>query len=485
MLHASEFPKDFLWGAATSSYQIEGASAKEQRGQHVWDALCRKPGAIYNGHTGEVACDHVGHVTEDIGIMADMGLKAYRFSVSWPRVLPGGVGSVNAPGLDFYSRLVDGLLEHGIQPWATLFHWDFPLSLYEKGGWMNRDSAMWFADYTKVVVAKLSDRVTHWMTINEPQVVAQLGHADGTHAPGIKLPLREQLTVVHNMLRSHGAAVQAIRAGAKKPATIGWAPVGQVSCPATDDPATVEAARAETFKVNKDNLWNNTWFSDPVCLGHYPEDGLKAYEGHLPDIQSGDLELIRQKLDFYGVNIYSGGIIRLRDDKTVEQVQSVAGSPRTSFNWTINGEALRYGPKFIYERYKLPVIITENGMANLDWVDMDGAVHDPQRIDYTRRYLTSLRRAIADGTDVRGYFHWSLLDNFEWAEGYNQRFGMIHVDFQTLKRTPKMSAHWYKRVIETNGASLEEKIAFAPPAERDPAVIVYTNGARKLDSARG
>lgn len=481
MPHTNAFPRDFLWGAATSSYQIEGASAPDQRGQHVWDALCRRPGAIYSGHTGDVACDHVGHLAEDIGIMADMGLKAYRFSISWPRVMREGAGEVNAPGLDFYSRLVDSLLEHGIQPWATLFHWDFPLPLYEKGGWLNRDSAMWFGDYAKVVVAKLSDRVKHWMTINEPQVVAQLGHADGTHAPGIKLPLREQLTVVHNMLRAHGVAAATIRSGAKATPTIGWAPVGHVTCPATDDPALVKAARDQTFRVGKENLWNNTWFSDPVCLGRYPDDGLKAYEGHLPDIKPGDMEQIHQKLDFYGVNIYSAGSIRFKaNSKDTESVPNEPGNPRTSFNWTVNPDALRYGPTFIYERYKLPVVITENGMANLDWVDLDGEVHDPQRVDFTRRYLLGLRRAIADGTDVRGYFHWSLLDNFEWAEGYNQRFGMIHVDFTTLKRTPKLSAKWYKRVIETNGASLEEKIAMGPGPERDPAVIVYSkarNGA--------
>ncbi|MDX2131830.1 MAG: GH1 family beta-glucosidase [Planctomycetota bacterium] len=451
---STEFPPGFVWGAATSSYQIEGSSGEQERGRSVWDAFVARPGAVYSGHTGEVACDHVRRLDEDLGLMEAMGLGAYRFSVSWPRVVPQGLGRVNDRGLDFYDRLVDGLLARGITPWATLFHWDYPLALYHRGGWLNRESASWFAEYAGRVAARLSDRVTHWMTINEPQVVAQLGHADGTHAPGVRLSRAEQLTVVHNMLRAHGLGTQAIRAGATRPVRVGWAPVGHIASPADEDPATIEAARAETFRVKRENLWNNTWFSDPVCLGRYPEDGLHAYAGSLPEIHAGDMESICQPLDFYGVNIYSGSLVRRGANGAAEAVPTPPGAARTSFNWFVTPEVLRWGPRFIFERYRLPVVITENGMANLDWMTSEGEVPDAQRIDFTRRYLRALHQAIRDGADVRGYFHWSLMDNFEWAEGYKERFGLIYVDFPSQERTLKLSAHWYRTVIESNGRAL-------------------------------
>jgi beta-glucosidase len=450
------FPQDFVWGAATSSYQIEGASAPDQRGPSVWDAFCTRPGAVYSAHSGHTACDHVRLFDQDVAFMADMRLNAYRFSISWPRVIPQGTGDVNPAGLDFYDRLVDALLEHSITPWATLFHWDFPLALFERGGWLNRDSARWFADYARVVVDRLSDRVTHWITINEPQVVVQLGHAEGTHAPGLRLPFRQQLAVAHNLLRAHGAAAAVIRAHALRPPLVGWAPVGHVSCPVVHDAHTIAAAREATFRLSRDNLWNNSWYADPVVLGHYPADGLRLFEKDLPTILQNDLAEIRQPLDFFGVNIYSGAWVRTGPDAAPEALPTPPGAPRTSFNWTVCPEALRYGPQFLYERYKLPIVITENGMANLDWVDLAGRINDPQRIDFTRRYLISLSHAIADGVDIRGYFHWSLLDNFEWAEGYKERFGLIHVDFATLQRTPKRSAYWYRRVIESNGLSLAD-----------------------------
>ncbi len=460
--HTSAFPPGFVWGAAASSYQIEGGSAGDLRGESVWDAFCRKPGAVYEGHTGQIACDHYGRVDEDIQMMAAMGLKAYRLSISWPRALRDGVGAINAAGLDFYDRLIDRLLERGIDPWVTLFHWDFPYSLYLRGGWLNRDSAEWFGEYATVVVERLSDRVKHWMTINEPQVFVQLGHADGTHAPGLKLPLREQLTVAHNALRAHGRAVQAIRAATRQPATIGWAPVGHVSYPIDDDPANVEAARADSFSIKKQDLWNNTWFSDPVCFGCYPEDGMRMYGAHVPSFPVGDMDLICQPLDFYGVNIYSGTPVKAGEHGPVA-VPNPPGHARTSFNWAVAPQSLRWGTRFISNRYRLPVVVTENGMANIDWPDLDGHVRDPQRIDYTRRYLLALHQAIEDGAMIRGYFHWSLMDNFEWAEGFKERFGLVHVDFSTMKRTPKLSAHWYKDVIASNGATLVRPLESLTP----------------------
>ncbi len=450
----ASFPSSFVWGVASSSAQIEGGSAPDLRGESVWDAFCRKPGAVHEGHTLQVACDHYNRFREDVQIMADMKVQAYRLSIAWPRVMRNGFGAVNAAGLDFYDQLIDALLERGIEPWVTLFHWDFPLALYHKGGWLNRDSAEWFAEYTTRVVERLSDRVTKWMTINEPQVYLQLGHIDGTHAPGVKLPMREALLAAHNTLRAHGRCVQVIRATARKEPTIGWAPVGHVSFPVSDDAGNIEAARTATFAIKKNDLWNNTWFSDPVCLGHYPEGGLKLYGSDVPSFPAADMELIRQPLDFYGVNIYSGSA--LKADGTLAAAATSPGRARNSMHWNVAPESLGWGARFLWERYKLPVVITENGMCNLDWVDMHGQVLDPQRIDYTRRYLLELQRAIHDGADVRGYFHWSVLDNFEWAEGYRERFGLVHVDYTTLKRTPKLSAAWYRRVIETNGRALSE-----------------------------
>ena len=453
----SLFPAGFLWGAASSSFQIEGAASPDLRGESVWDAFCRKPGAVHGGHTGETACDHFHRFEEDVRIMQAMGLKAYRFSIAWPRVIPEGTGAINDRGLAFYDRLVDCLLAHGIQPWVTLFHWDYPLELFRRGGWLNRDSAQWFAEYSRVVVRRLSDRVGHWMTINEPQVFLQLGHADGTHAPGLKLPLREQLVAAHNVLRAHGLATRVIRDESSQPASIGWAPVGHVQFPATDDAASIEAARAATFSITKRDLWNNTWFADPVCLGRYPEDGLRLYGADVPRFSDADMATIHQPIDFYGVNIYTGTPVQVADGG-VAPVTPKVGAARTAFNWTVEPDALRWGPKFLADRYKLPVYITENGMSSHDWVDLDGRVLDTARIDYTRRYLRALKRAIDDRADIRGYFHWSILDNFEWAEGYKDRFGLVFVDFATQARTPKLSAHWYSSVVASNGRSLEHPI---------------------------
>ncbi len=457
------FPPSFVWGASAAALQIEGGSAPDLRGENVWDAFCRKAGAVQEGHTPQVACDHYNRFRDDVAMMADMKLKAYRLSIAWPRVLRDGIGAVNETGMEFYDRLIDALLECGIEPWVTLYHWDFPLALYHRGGWLNRDSAEWFAEYTTRVVERLSDRVTRWITINEPQVFLQLGHIDGTHAPGVKLPLREALLAGHNVLRAHGRSVQAIRAAARKQPSIGWAPVGHVSFPVDETLDNIEAARSATFAITKPDLWNNTWYADAVCFGRYPEDGLKVYGSNVPSFPMADMDLIRQPLDFYGVNIYSGGAVK--EDGTPASVSSSPGRARNTLHWNIAPQALRWGPRFLWERYRLPVVVTENGLCNLDWVDMDGKVQDPQRIDYTRRYLVELHRAIQDGSDIRGYFHWSVMDNFEWAEGYRERFGLVHVDYTTQQRTPKLSAAWYRSVIETHGLRLFQQHSASPAVE--------------------
>jgi beta-glucosidase len=430
------FPNEFAWGSATASYQIEGAMTEDGKGLSVWDAFCRKPGNIMNGDTGRYACDHYHRLDEDVGIMAEIGIQAYRFSVSWPRVLPEGVGAVNRKGLAFYDRLIDRLLENGISPWLTIFHWDFPYALYQRGGWLNRDSANWFADYTGVLVNALSDRVTHWIPLNEPQCFVNLGHYEGTHAPGVELDAASLLTVAHHVLLAHGKAVEVIRAKAVASPIIGTANVGVVTLPESNSPEEIAAARAATVSIRKRNCWNNTWFADPMFFGSYPEDGLRLFEAELPDIQDGDMEIIGSPIDFCGLNIYQGDYLSGR---------MPAGYPLTSMDWNVTPNALYWGPRFMYERYGKPIVITENGMAGNDWVHLDGRVHDPGRIDFMQRYLESLERAVADGVDCRGYFHWSLMDNFEWGFGYNRRFGLVHVDYQTQKRTLKDSAKWYKQ----------------------------------------
>ena len=456
------FPEGFTWGAATSAYQIEGAANKHGKGDSIWDDFCRRPDAVRGGHTGAVACDHVARFREDVALMKSLSLNAYRFSVSWPRVMPEGVGAVSETGLGFYDRLVDELLAAGIEPWVTLFHWDYPLALFHAGGWLNPSSPRWFEEYAGVVVERLSDRVTHWLTINEPQVFIEHGHCDGIHAPGLKLPFRDRLIIAHHVLMAHGLAARAIRERAKAAPRIGWAPVGVVSFPATDSEADIEAARGATLGAAREDFWNNTWFSDPVFLGAYPEDGLARAAGMLPSNWERDLELVRQPIDLYGVNIYRGRPVRAGADGKADPVTLPIGDPRTAFGWEITPPALYWGPRFLYERYGCPIVVTENGLSNHDWIALDGRVHDPQRIDYTARHLLELRRAINDGVPVTGYFHWSLMDNFEWAAGYDQRFGLMHVDYETLERTPKDSARWYAEVARTNGAVLR----------RDPAEVI-------------
>jgi len=446
------FPSDFVWGAAAAAYQVEGAFDEDGRGLSVWDMICHRPGRIWSEHTGDVACDHYHRYREDVGLMKQIGLQAYRLSVSWPRVMPAGIGAVNEKGLAFYDRLIDSLLAAGITPWVTLFHWDFPLELYYRGGWLNRDVAEWFADYTQVVVGRLGDRVRHWMTINEPQVFVKMGHEDGVHAPCMKMPRCDVLRVAHHVLMAHGRAVQVIRSRSKVDAKVGWAPTGDIQIPATDSPADLAAARYGTQEVLS-NLFCHAWFSDPAILGHYPESGLKIFGTDAPTA-TADMETICQPLDFYGMNIYTGCSVKADAGGKPVSVGRPVGSPLTLYEWPIEPDALYWGPRFIHEKYDLPIVVTENGLSCMDWVHLDGQVHDPQRIDFLRRYLRRLRDAIDDGVPVLGYLHWSILDNFEWNQGYKHRFGLVHVDFATQKRTLKDSAKWYAEVIASRGGAI-------------------------------
>jgi beta-glucosidase len=448
------FPESFTWGAATAAYQIEGAAAEDGRGPSVWDAFARKPGAVFDGHTGDVACDHYHRWREDVALMRHLGLGGYRCSVSWSRVLPEGKGRVNPKGLAFYDRLVDGLLEAGIDPWITLFHWDFPLALYDRGGWLSPDAPKWFADYAGVVVGKLGDRVRHWITLNEPQCFVGLGHQAGIHAPGLKLGVRDCLLACFHVQLAHGLGVRAIRAAARGRVLVGPAPISTHTAPATDAPRDVAAARRRTMSITGPDLFALTWWHDPIVKGRYPEDGLKVFGKDVPKHSRGDLETMSPPLDFFGLNFYRAGIVKAGRGDGIVDVPAPVGHPQTSFYWRIQPEAFYWGLRFYHERYGLPMAVTENGLANPDWVALDGRVHDPQRIDYTARHLLAFRRAIRDGVKALGYFHWSLLDNFEWGEGYRQRFGLIHVDFPSLRRTPKNSFDWYRNVIASRGASL-------------------------------
>lgn len=482
------FPSDFVWGAATSSYQIEGAWSADGKGPSNWDDFCHRrvpmgfvgdiagqvftPGNVFHNHTGDVACDHYNRYREDVAIMKEIGLRAYRFSISWPRVVPhsapGQPGEINAKGLDFYSRLVDELLAAGVRPWVTLFHWDMPLWMWRRGAWRNREVVDRFAEYARAVVDRLSDRVTNWMTINEPQIFLGPSEFEGLQTENARRSHHDRLLAAHHTLLAHGRAVQVIRDFAKSKPSIGWAPIGRVKVPASSPgertyEADVGAARAATLATLKRDFWTNAWFADPIVFGHYPEDGLRLYGHDAPDFPAADMALINQPTDFYGINVYDAERFRacsphhanpLGPTAPYERVDFPPGHARTAIGWFICPEALYWGPKFLYERYKKPIVVTENGLSNTDWVDADGQVRDPQRIDYTRAYLRNFRRAGDEGAHIAGYFHWSLLDNMEWQQGYNQRFGLVHVDFATQKRTLKDSARWYAQVIRTHGSNL-------------------------------
>lgn len=448
--------RGFVWGAATSAYQIEGAYDEDGKGRNAWDIYTHDPGHICGGHNGDIACDHYHRFREDVSLMKEIGLNAYRFSVSWARLLPEGTGKVNEAGVQFYSGLIDALLENGITPYITLHHWDMPYALCKRGGWMNPESPEWLAALAKLAAERFSDRVTHFFTLNEPQCFVGLGYLTGVHAPGLKCPLRDTFEMAHNALKAHGRAVQTLRLYGKQPLEIGYAPTCSAAYPETERPEDVEAARRAMFALPEDDrnwAWNVSWWSDPVLLGRYPEEGLERYAPYLPKITEADLKLISEPIDVYAQNIYNGHCVRMGTNGQPERVGRCAGFPRTSNGWPVTPEALYWGPKFLYERYKKPFYITENGMACHDVVSLDGRVHDPNRIDFLARYLRELKKAAAE-IDLRGFFQWSLMDNFEWEKGYSERFGLIFVDYRTQKRILKDSAEWYREVIQTDGKNL-------------------------------
>ncbi len=434
-----KFPPDFVWGAATAAYQIEGAWNEDGKGESIWDRFSHTPGKIANGDTGDVACDHYHRWRDDIALMRQLGLKAYRFSVSWPRLLPTGSGRVNLAGMDFYDRLVDGLLAANIEPYITLHHWDLPQSLYDKGGWINRDNLYHFTDYAALLVRRLGDRIRRWTTFNEPGVIAWAGYLSGEHAPGIRDERRLCRQVGHHLMVAHGLAAQAMRAA--NPALEVGIVLSQWGVdPASDDPADLAAAA---------NAWDahETFFLHPLFAGHYHPLSYEVLAQEMPEIRPGDMALIAQKLNFLGINSYSRSVISASRGR----LELISGSEYTEMGWEVCAPALRRMLKKISQDYQLPPIyITENGAAFQDVLSPDGKIHDERRLDYLRQHITQVRLAMQDGVDIRGYFVWSMLDNFEWAHGFTKRFGIIHVDYATQKRIIKDSGEWYARLIAAN-----------------------------------
>jgi len=447
------FRDDFIWGVASASYQVEGAAYEDGKGLSIWDMFCKQPGRIIDGSSGDVACDHYHRYKEDIAIMKELGAKAYRFSISWPRVIPDGDGKVNEKGLDFYERLTDAILEAGITPCATLYHWDYPYDLFRKGGWMNPESPKWFLKYTEAVGKRLKGKLPIVFTFNEAQCFIGLCYNGTDHAPGIKLPLWDTLLMVHNVLLAHGLSVQALRS--LMPETkIGLAPNGSTYYPATDSAADIEAARRAYFAVGDNPFFCISYWNDPVFFGKYPDEMLQKHGQYMPKVGPDDMKIISQPIDLFGFNFYNSSPVKAGGKGGYEIPRRETGYPFTAAKWPVTPESLYWGPKFLSERYKVPIYITENGLSCTDVVSLDGKVHDPNRIDFLHRYLRCLKKAADDGVDIRGYFHWCFTDNFEWAKGYTERFGIVHCNFETQERIIKDSGYWYKDVIKSNGAQL-------------------------------
>ncbi|GHF50785.1 beta-glucosidase [Deinococcus metalli] len=444
----AQFPSGFVWGAATASYQIEGAVHEDGRGASIWDTFAHTPGKVKQGDTGDVACDHYHRFREDVALMRDLGLNAYRFSVAWPRVQPDGRGRVNAAGLAFYDRLVDELLAAGLQPWATLFHWDLPQALEDRGGWLARDTAHRFEEYAYVVGERLADRVTGFMTLNEPFIHFLLGHALGTHAPGHTLGLHA-FPAAHHQLLGHGLAVRALReAGANMVGIANnYAPVW----PAGDRDADLEA-------MGRVDALHNHLFTDPLIRGEYPALALDVVRGTdaalLDVIQPGDLTVMAAPLDFLGVNYYQPDYVRAGAGPLGVELGRIPDREYTASSWPVVPEGLTQtltGLKARYGETCPPLYVTESGCSVRDVVGPDGRVRDDFRIRYHEAHVDAVRDAITQGAEVRGYFVWSLLDNFEWAEGFSQRFGLVHVDYATQARTPKDSYRWFQTFLKDQG----------------------------------
>jgi beta-glucosidase len=447
------FSKDFIWGVGSAAYQVEGAVSENGRGRSIWDAFSHVPGNVYGNQTGDEACDFYHLYERDLDMLARSGIHHLRFSISWPRIFPDGDGRLNRAGLDFYDRLVEACLSREIEPVVTLYHWDLPLALHERGGWLDADTPLRFAELASAVGELLRGRVRAYYTLNEPQCVTAMGYLRGEHAPGLCLPREEAFKVMHHFALAHGAATDALRA-ADPDLTIGLASTGRLCYPVGSDEADERAAKALTFSLmNDDWAFTHHLFLDAIVHGKYPNADGTFLAPLVANIPEEDLRRIHRPPDFIGLNVYNGKPARM-DGGRPDFVKHPPGLPRTALKWPVTPDVMRYGTKFIAERYGLPIYIAENGQSCNDRVFRDGAVHDADRIDFLHSYLLALSEAIADGTDIRGYFHWSFTDNFEWHSGYEERFGLVYVDYATQRRIPKDSLHWYAEVARTNGESL-------------------------------
>ncbi|MEX2541928.1 MAG: GH1 family beta-glucosidase [Trueperaceae bacterium] len=445
-----EFPKEFIWGASTAAYQIEGAVHEDGRGVSIWDTFSHTAGKVAGGDTGDVACDHYHRYREDVSLMARLGIDAYRFSVAWPRVFPSGKGKPNRRGLDFYGRLVDELLERGIEPWVCLYHWDLPQALEDRGGWTARDTVHRFVDYAEVVAQSLGDRVDNFLMLNEPSIVAVLGHLLGIHAPG-RSDIAAYAASTHNLNLAAGQGVARLR-------ELGNWRLGTVLN--LEPVHGVGEGEQEQRVLTLYDAFRNRNYADPLFLGTYPEATAAMMQPHVRD---GDLEAIRQPLDMLGLNLYSRVRVKADPGSLVgfRQLDPPSGAQRTAMNWEVYPDALFQQLVELKERYgNPPVYVTENGAAFADRREPDGSVRDQQRIDFLAGYIGAVRRALDSGVDVRGYFVWSLLDNFEWAEGYDKRFGLVYVDYRTQERVTKASFDWYRETIRNKG--------FEPRDESEP-----------------
>jgi beta-glucosidase len=425
----------FIWGVSTASYQIEGAAREDGRGLSIWDSFCRQPGSIANGDTGDIACDHYHRFLDDIALMRDLGVGAYRFSVAWPRVLPDGRGRANEAGLAFYDRLVDALLAAGIEPWLCLYHWDLPQALQDVGGWTSRDSAGWFADYAELIARRYGSKVKRFATFNEPSVFTLLGYGLGRHAPGAK-DSAILLQAIHNVNLAHGAAVDVLRS------LVPAVSVGAIHCQQPCVPSTSQdKAAAELL----DAYWNGA-FADPQCLASYPPLLMQQIESY---VRRGDLGRISRPVDWFGLNHYCPLFVKADPASPLgfATAEPPAGLACSGIGWPIDPNAFRDTLIAAHKRYRLPIYVLENGIGSFDKPDDNGRIVDDHRIDYLRNYTAAISSAIAAGADVRGYFVWSLLDNFEWASGYDPRFGLVYVDYATQRRSPKSSFYWYAELI--------------------------------------
>ena len=442
--------KDFLWGVSCSAYQVEGAENEGGRGESIWDGKFTD-GKVVGNMNGKIACDHYHRYEEDVELLKKLGIKNYRFSISWPRIFPNGAGEVNSLGVEFYKNLVNRLIEAHITPWVTIYHWDLPRKIYEQGGFLNDKISDWFATYAAKVVEIFGDKVSNYIIFNEPQCVVEEGHFSGNHAPFLKLTRKETFTVAHNVLLCIGKAEKAMRKTAKHKLNIGIAPCFTPMMPTRE--GDKEIALKHNFSPT-DDFWDGCYFTDAVIKGEFTDEYKKWFKKYDYNPSAEDMKIIRSDLDFFCANFYRGFYV----EKTAEGIKRKPVCPTddlTAMDWAVTPEAIDYLIEYYYDRYKMPIILSENGIALSEWKTLNGDIPDDMRIDYIKRHILEIKKT-SEKYPVKGYFYWSFTDNFEWALGYTKRFGLVYVDYETLERTPKKSAYWYKKVIETNGEDLSD-----------------------------